>query len=168
MGDQPTLNFGSDMNSTPLSTLNLAPTVTSRGDAAPVSPPVYNPTIDVPQHHQGPPPASTPHRRVTFDLPQEHRRKKEKKRPRYEYYAPPPPTPPPPPPPQSTKRLFVFLHTYSRHITVFVLVAVLLWYYASLARVPYLGTGQGLTTFGIAGAALGASLGYGGIDYLLS
>ena len=163
MGDQPTLDFGSDVHSTPISTLQLAPAVTSRGDAPAVAPPVYNPNFDTPPQT---PSASAP-RRVTFDLPSEEKRggrDRKRRRDRYQqqqqyYYQPPA---------EKGKRLFVFLQEYSRHIAIFALVGALLWYYPSLARMPYVGDGNELTLFGILGSALAAAVAFGGAEYVLS
>jgi hypothetical protein len=168
--------FGDDINSTPISKLQQIPMMTSKSDPGmvPVEPPVYNPTVDLPQQPK----------RVTFadesdsdDSKRKSKKREKRHRHRHEpqivpqYYMMPPPPPAaamPSEPTSKKKRVFEVLQQYGHRLIIFVLVMAVLWYYRKLATFPYVGNGVGyVSTLGSAGIALAVSGTYGIIESLL-
>jgi hypothetical protein len=174
---EPAFNFGDDINSTPISNLQLAPQVTSRNDsgAQPLAPPVYKPTVDIPEQ-----------RHVTFQDPLEqtfqdprnkrsqqshrsHRSQRSHKRSRREYYDNVPQVPQIPQIPEvnKKKKLFRFMHDYRHQIAIFAIVAALLWYYPRLVQLSYIGNGTSLTMLGLVTLPSASALAYAGAEYVL-
>lgn len=179
MGEQQSnksFNFGDDINSTPISNLQMAPQMTSRTDsgAQPLVPPIYSPTVDLPPQQ----------RHVSFQDPidsdletsRSRRKRSRSKRSHHEshhesrrepYYDYPQLQVPQLPQQQPKKKLFRLLHEYRHQIAIFVIVVILLWYYPRIAQFPYVGNGSGLTMLGLCVVPSGAALAYAGAEYVL-
>lgn len=150
------LKFGDDINSTPIASIQQ-PAMSSRKDAPPVEPPVYDPNVSFPEE-----------RHVRFDIPEKTHKKKKKHRrerrdhrePQYMWQPPPVPPAPVPPPPSKKKKLLEFLMSHSHAMVVFALTALVLWYLPRIANLPYLGGAEGLSTVGIAFTAVAVAVAY--------
>ena len=171
--------FGDDINSTPVSKIQLPPmSMSSKNDGSgPLQMPVYKPEVDMGDHQ----------RRVSFDdtqyvreIPGRRERKHRSSRSRsrrddddgrdgswgqqmQQMLVQPPVEEKP-----KRKKIFELAARYGHAFAVFFLTLIVLWYYPRISTMPYMGSGAGgLSVLGIFGVSFAVSGVYGVVEAIV-